>query len=202
MIIKKREVVCVFTCIASSCNGIQLACALIIKLMRVNNIVVFVCSCFFLSVQSFMFSKETTTVMVFGVFDLLHEGHRAFLNQAVACGSRLIIVVTPDSVVQLLKKRVPHDNQIQRMRNVKAVIDGEVVLGDTELGTYEVIKKYCPDIICLGYDQVALERDLRQRMAAGSLPAMLLLTLKAYKPELYHTSLLLKVSKGGESKHA
>lgn len=144
-------------------------------------------------------SKEKT-VMVFGVFDLLHEGHRSFLNQAAECGDHLIVVVTPDSVVQLLKKRTPRDNQTQRMRTIKTAIDCEVVLGDTELGTYAVVRKYHPDIICLGYDQQALGSDLKQRMTAGSLPTISLVVLKSYKPELYHTSLLLK--KDGESKYA
>lgn len=139
-----------------------------------------------------MVPKEKSVVMVFGVFDLLHEGHRSFLKQVRAYGSHLIVVVTRDSVVQLLKKRLPHDNEITRIQKLKS-IDGisEIILGDMVLGSYGVVKKYCPDIICLGYDQEAFEHDLKKNIALGSLPNILLVRLKPYKPEQYHTSLLL-----------
>ncbi len=142
--------------------------------------------------QQTMPPKEQSVVMVFGVFDLLHEGHRSFLNQAADYGSQLVVVVTRDSVAQLLKKRLPHDNEIERMQKVKS-IEGisKIVLGDTVLGSYGVVKKYCPQIICLGYDQEALENDLKQQIAIGNLPNISLVRLNPYKPEQYHTSLLL-----------
>lgn len=137
-------------------------------------------------------TKSESVVMVFGVFDLLHEGHRSFLNQVAACGSRLVIVVTRDSVVQKLKKRTARDNQEVRMHKLRTAFSAAtVILGDAELGTYGVIKNYRPDTLCLGYDQDGLRRDLTQRMAAGTLPSIPLIVLKPYKPEQYHTSLLL-----------
>lgn len=136
--------------------------------------------------------KEQGVVMAFGVFDLLHEGHRSFLSQAATHGSRLIVVVTPDKIVQLLKKRVPHDNEKQRLQKVKMVPDVWLaVLGDTQLETYAVVKKYKPDLICFGYDQEAFANNLKQHIATGDLPNISLKTLKPYKPELYHSSLLL-----------
>lgn len=130
-------------------------------------------------------------VMVFGVFDLLHDGHRAFLQQAQEHGSELIVIVTRDSVVQRLKNKLPHEHQDLRMRNVRLVAGvTDVLLGDEILGTYTALKKYLPDIICLGYDQKALADDLKQRMARGALPLIPLIFLHAYKPEIFHTSLL------------
>jgi len=46
------------------------------------------------------------------------------------------------------------------------------VLGDRVLGAYQVIKKYKPDIICLGYDQDALGEDLEEKMESGAIPAI------------------------------
>jgi len=130
-------------------------------------------------------------VLIFGVFDLLHDGHRAFLTQALNHGSALVAVVTRDSVVQRLKNKLPHENQELRMHNMRMVVGVfDVVLGDELLGTYAVLKKYKPAVICLGYDQKALGDDLQQRMQQGILPEIPLVFLKAYKPEILHTSLL------------
>lgn len=42
-------------------------------------------------------SKKFNRVMVFGVFDGLHPGHRAFLRQARKKGDKLIVVVARDN---------------------------------------------------------------------------------------------------------
>jgi len=93
--------------------------------------------------------------------------------------------------VQRLKNKLPHEHQAVRMRNV-CLVEGvtDVLLGDEILGTYTALKKYLPDIICLGYDQKALADDLKQRMARGTIPMIPLIFLQAYQPEIFHTSLL------------
>ncbi len=105
-------------------------------------------------------------VMVFGVFDGLHDGHRAFLQYAQKEGNYLIAVVTQDHIVEHQKGHLPQKNLAERFEHLKKV-DGvdEVVIGDSELSTWEIIKKYNPDIIALGYDQRALHEDLQKAMA-------------------------------------
>ena len=125
-------------------------------------------------------------VMVFGVFDGLHEGHRYFLAMAREQGDELIAVVAPDEMVRLLKNKTPRHNEKERMAAVMQLsrlslyreddprlIDvTRAVLGDRVLGAYQVIKKYKPDIICLGYDQDALGEDLEEKMESGAIPAI------------------------------
>src|SRR5688572_21899709 len=102
-------------------------------------------------------------VMVFGVFDGLHEGHRAFLNFAQEQG-KLVVVVARDSVVQKLKNKTTNNKENARVEAIQKFLpDAEVVLGDEEQGSYEVIKKHNPDIICLGFDQQALAKDLQAK---------------------------------------
>ena len=143
-------------------------------------------------VSSAIMQKSHKRVMVFGVFDLLHPGHVSFLRQAREKGEELIVVVARDSAVKLLKQKKPHFNEKQRAAHVRKEMKAKLVLGDRKLGTYSVIKKYKPDIICVGYDQRALEMDLRKRMHTRLLPKIKLLRLQPHKPKSYHTSLFLR----------
>lgn len=105
--------------------------------------------------------------MVFGVFDGLHEGHRFFLQSAHHSGE-LIVVVARDSVVQLLKNKSPKYNELERIGAIQKFLpEAKVVLGDTEQGSYDVVKKHQPDMICLGYDQRALAEDLQAKLPHG-----------------------------------
>lgn len=104
---------------------------------------------------------EKKKVMVFGVFDGLHEGHRNFLNQAKQYGDHLIVVVAPDTAVQQFKNRLPHFSLPDRINFLsKEGIADEIVEGDRVQYSWEVIKKYQPSIIALGYDQEAMRPEL------------------------------------------
>jgi len=134
-------------------------------------------------------------VMVFGVFDGLHEGHRYFLAAAQKYGDELIAVVARDETVRVLKNKTPRHNEKERMAAVMQLsrlslyreddprlIDvTRAVLGDRVLGAYDVIKKYKPDIICLGYDQDALGEDLQEKMKIGVIPVIPIRRIAAYK---------------------
>lgn len=130
-------------------------------------------------------------VMVFGVFDRFHEGHRDFLRQARAHGEEVVVVVARDSAVRILKGKSPHEDEETRRKRVSE--DAHVssaVLGDEILGSYGVIEQYEPHIICLGYDQEGLKRDLEMQMATGAFKKIALERLAAFEPERYHTSFL------------
>lgn len=128
--------------------------------------------------------------MVFGVFDRFHPGHRSFLSQAKRCGQELIAVVARDSAVRRLKNKKPVQGEKIRMRNVRRPKEvSRAVVGDRKEGEYGVIKKYKPDIICLGYDQKWLGSDLRKRMREGKIRKMRLIRLRAFMPKKYHSSI-------------
>ena len=135
---------------------------------------------------------EQRKVMVFGVFDLLHAGHHHFLKEASNFG-HLIIVVTRDCIIEKLKKSIPLENEIIRLNKLKENFDGAlVVLGDTILSDYSIIKHYKPDIICLGYDQQKLGDDIESQIKKGNLPNLTLAYLEPYHPTEYHTSIIRK----------
>lgn len=133
-------------------------------------------------------------VMVFGTFDLLHQGHISFLAQARKHGE-VVAVVARGSSARKLKNRKPHHSdraRLARVLRVPGVL--KALLGDKRQGAYSVIKKTKPQIICLGYDQRALEQDLRARIKSGQLPRIKIVRLKAHKPKKFKTSIVAKRS--------
>jgi len=96
-------------------------------------------------------------VMVFGVFDGCHEGHKYFLNRAKKLGNRLIVVVTRDDMVNELKDKIPKNTIDDRISAIKALgVATEIISGDKQQNNWDVIRKYKPDVIACGYDQQKL----------------------------------------------
>jgi cytidyltransferase-like protein len=107
------------------------------------------------------------TVLVFGTFDGLHEGHRFFLTQAKKHGDRLVAVVARDQSVRVLKGKEPNAGEEKRRLDVSEHPDvDEALLGDEALGSYEIVSRVMPDAIALGHDQHALSQDLAQWIRA------------------------------------
>src|SRR3989344_9091409 len=96
-------------------------------------------------------------VMVFGVFDGLHDGHKAFLKEAKSYGEYLIAVLTPDEVVAKLKRAFPKLTVAERFEHLrKADHVSAVIIGDAELGSWKVLESLRPHVIALGYDQTKM----------------------------------------------
>lgn len=132
-------------------------------------------------------------VLVFGVFDRLHAGHRAFLRQARRHGRELIVAVARDKTVFSLKGHKPIQNEHARLLKLQSTFGvTKVVLGDRMLGSYHLVRRWKPDVICFGYDQKFLERDLKKQMGRGALAPIRLIRLRPYKPRRLHTSILQK----------
>lgn len=130
-------------------------------------------------------------VMAFGVFDGLHEGHRAFLAAAREQGNELVAAVARDAFVRGFKKKTPVWSEKKRLAAVRrypAVDRAE--LADEVMGSYGVVKKYKPDAIALGYDQDALARDLKKRMRQGLLPVLPLMRVRKFDRNEKRTSLI------------
>jgi len=133
-----------------------------------------------------------TRIMVFGTFDMIHEGHVDLFKQAraLAPDSHLIVSVARDKVAERIKGMKPRNSEEARRVAVArhALVDG-AVLGDSA-GYIRHIRANKPNIIALGYDQEGefvenLEKDLRDaRMSIR------IVRLSAFKPGLYKTSKL------------
>ncbi len=130
--------------------------------------------------------------MVFGTFDMIHEGHEDFFRQArlLADEPYLIVSVARDVSAERVKGFPPRRAEGDRLATIAGhpLID-QAMLGN-EIGYLKHIAEAKPEIIALGYDQGGeyvnnLERDLREANLAITVAR-----LKSHLPELYKTSKL------------
>lgn len=129
-------------------------------------------------------------VLVFGIFDGLHPGHINFLKQAKKNGDFLIVAVGRASACQQIKCKVPRHSLLERIKMLQSVPSvSKVVPGDIKQGSYRVILREKPDMICLGYDQQALAKNVHSWLRDNKLHIKVIL-LKPYKAAKYHTSIL------------
>lgn len=133
-----------------------------------------------------------TRIMVFGTFDMIHEGHVDLFRQARALSPEphLIVSVARDESATRIRGYSPRNSEEKRRSVLEqhSLVD-EAVLGDCE-GYISHINACRPDIIALGYDQKGeyvefLERDIR---AAGL--SIRIVRLNSYMPGTFKTSKL------------
>lgn len=133
-----------------------------------------------------------TRIMVFGTFEMLHEGHLDFFRQARALASdpHLVVSVARDDAAARVKGARPGKTELERLRLVEACeLADEAVLGDKE-GYMTHILRIQPDIIALGYDQSGeYVRHLEGDLGSAGLRTQVV-RLKPFKPEIYKTSKL------------
>ena len=133
-----------------------------------------------------------TKIMIFGTFDMIHEGHEDFFRQAhsLASDSYLIVSVARDDVAARFKGTRPKFREDERLSHVAAhPLVNAATLGD-KVGYIEHIYANKPDIIALGYDQHGEYVDsLEHDLAAAGLKTQVV-RLKPHRPELYKTSKL------------
>ena len=125
--------------------------------------------------------------MVFGTFDIFHQGHLNLFEQTKKYGDYLIVVVALDSTVEEVKKHKTLHSEQERLQAIKqiALVD-KAVLGNPG-DKYAVIEEHQPDIICLGYDQQAFTDTLQEELVKRNLSAKII-RLQAYKPALYKST--------------
>ncbi len=133
-----------------------------------------------------------TKVMVFGTFDMLHEGHLSLFRQARALveDPYLIVSIARDRVAERIKGTAPRRSEAERRTLVAAcALVDETVIGD-EAGYVDHILAARPDVIALGYDQRGeyVERLAEDLEAAGLSPKIV--RLEAHEPDIYKTSKL------------
>ncbi len=133
------------------------------------------------------------TVVIFGAFDGIHEGHRKFICEAKKQGNKLVAIIARDDMVKELKNEFPKNNELKRLDTVMRIKEIDLaLLGDEEKGVYNILKKIKPQIVFLGYDQQNLYNSIHEKIVNGSLPKIDLIFGKPYKPKEYHSSILNK----------
>lgn len=128
-------------------------------------------------------------VLVFGTFDLFHEGHKYFLREAKKHGDYLIVLIARDSTVKYVKGIISHETETIRKLNVeKSKLADEVILG-SETDYYSILTKIKPDVICLGYDQHAFVKNLDEELESRGLKTKII-KIDSYEPHKYKSTIL------------
>lgn len=136
--------------------------------------------------------RKKKRVVIFGIFDGIHDGHRDVFRQAKEQGDELVVIVGKDSASIQWKRKKPVYSEEERLSLVaKERYVDNAVLGDEDQSTYGVLNRVKPDCICLGYDQDMLKKDIERWLEQGkcSIPCVV---LQPYKETAFHTSLLRK----------
>ncbi len=131
------------------------------------------------------------SVLFFGTFDPLHEGHRNAFASAKALGDHLIVVVARDTVLSAEKRRKPYLHEDDRLSIVAA--DGcvdEAIFGDSHARSYGVLQKISFDILALGYDQEPSDEQVAAILESNGLSHVHTVRLPAFSPDRYKSSLL------------
>ncbi len=88
-----------------------------------------------------------------GCFDILHVGHKRYLQQAASLGDILVVGVNSDDSVRRLKGPTrPVNNEQDRMEMLSALGFIDYVTIFDEDTPYELIKKIQPDVLVKGGD--------------------------------------------------
>jgi D-beta-D-heptose 7-phosphate kinase/D-beta-D-heptose 1-phosphate adenosyltransferase len=103
-------------------------------------------------------SQGERVVFTNGCFDIIHAGHVGYLEQARACGDRLIVAVNSDASVRRLKGSGRPINPVERRMAVLAgmeAVDWVVSFADdTPLDLLQVLQ---PDLLVKGGDYQSKE---------------------------------------------
>jgi FAD synthetase len=140
-----------------------------------------------------MKQTKEVRIMVFGTFDMIHEGHKNFFKQARALAGKakpyLIVSLARHKNVEKIKGKTPDASERKRLAQIKALPEvDKAVLGALDDHLPHIVKER-PDIIALGYDQKAYTHGLRLNLKrAGWLCKVV--RLKSYKPRQFKTSII------------
>lgn len=100
-----------------------------------------------------------------GVFDLIHPGHIAYLEDAKSKGDRLIIAVNADESVRTLNKGVARPIKDENSRAIILAalecVDAVVIFGDST--PKEIIATLIPNVLVKGGDYDPQETDANQK---------------------------------------
>jgi D-glycero-beta-D-manno-heptose 1-phosphate adenylyltransferase len=88
-----------------------------------------------------------------GVFDILHKGHIASLNEAASYGDVLIVAVNADSSVKKLKGPTrPVNNEDARALVLASLLQTDAIIIFEEDTPLELIKHTTPNVLVKGGD--------------------------------------------------
>lgn len=126
-------------------------------------------------------------VMTFWAFDIVHDWHKHYLNEAKKYWNQLITIVARDITIEKVKWKKPLNCEEKRFLDIQNLWISDIVeLGHKKDMMY-AIKKYKPDIIAIWYDQNSFIYELSEYLNIQNLKTSVV-TIDWYKVEKYKSS--------------
>jgi D-beta-D-heptose 7-phosphate kinase/D-beta-D-heptose 1-phosphate adenosyltransferase len=102
--------------------------------------------------------KGQSIVFTNGCFDILHEGHVTYLEEAKRYGDKLIVGINTDSSVKRLKGNLRPINSLEsRVKVLRALSSVDYVVSFSDDTPIQLIKEITPDVLIKGGDYVSTE---------------------------------------------
>lgn len=140
-------------------------------------------------------ANSQKNVVIFGVFDGIHDGHRFFIENAARLGDSISIVVAQDKVIKKMKGHSPEFSLDERMHMLSDAFPKATVMpGDLSNNAWGVLEEINPSIIALGYDQKKLLAALREYYRLRENPPEII-TIEDLRGNELHSSILRKNKK-------
>ncbi len=95
---------------------------------------------------------ECVTVFTSGTWDLFHVGHLNILERSAALGTRLVVGVSTDELIESYKHMPPVIPYEERARIVEAIRCVDLVVPQTVLTDIRQLKEHDVDIVTIGSD--------------------------------------------------
>ncbi len=104
----------------------------------------------------------------------------------------MIAVVARDKYVLQAKGKPPTNHETQRIKEIRKIDTvNKAILGSRTHNFFLTLRTYRPDIIALGYDQKPSLNELKKGLKKHRIKGVLIVRLRAHKPEIYKTSKLI-----------
>lgn len=133
--------------------------------------------------------NKNNYVLTFGTFDLVHEWHKYFLNEAKKYWDKLVTILATDKNILKFKWKEPKYNIDERISHVKDIDIADIVSVWDEENPMKWIDMYMPNAICLWYDQIWFSKELEKYIKDNELEIEVI-RIKPFKEDIYKSSKL------------
>ncbi len=113
------------------------------------------------------------TVLLFGTFDIIHDGHRDLFRQAKQYGNLHIVLARDETILQV-KGRYPYFGEQVRKQHLEIETAISTVYYGSLTDKYQCLKDIQPDYIFLGYDQQVFVDRLESKLHEFGLKASII----------------------------
>jgi cytidyltransferase-like protein len=128
-------------------------------------------------------------VLTFWTFDLVHDWHKYFLNQAKKYWDILVTILATNENIEKFKQTKPAYDIETRKKQVQNLQISDIIWTWDKDNPLKWIDMYYPTIVCLWYDQIWYSQELENHIKKNKLNIEII-RIWAYKEDIFKSSKL------------